>query len=104
MGVLAVTWPDSRKYVGEFKDDRMHGIGKCELMDSAGVCGQRELVCSLQRWPVCSLQSVLAVTLPDNRTYDGGFENDKMHGMGTREFCCWCTLLRLLMIQRVAFE
>jgi len=73
-GQVNHTWPDGRKYVGEYKDDKPHGQGTTTLPDGSKYAGG---------FKDGNPHGQGTTTLPDGTKYVGGFKDGNPHGQGT---------------------
>ena len=73
-GQNTLTWPDGRKYVGEFKDGNRHGQGTLTFPSGERYVGEfRDDKANGQG----------TITLPNGQKYIGEFRDDNRHGQGT---------------------
>ena len=80
------TFPDGRKYVGEFRNGVKHGQGTFTFSSRTGPMAQfagQKYVGELRN---DSFNGQGIYTFPDGAKYVGEFKNDKRHGQGTFTF------------------
>ena len=70
-----VTWPDGKKYVGEFRDDKRSGQGTHTFPSGQKYVGEHR---------DDKKHGQGTYTFPDGEKYVGAFRDDKMHGQGTQ--------------------
>jgi len=68
------TWPDGKKYVGDYKDNKAHGQGTLTSPDGGKYVGE---------WEDDKFNGQGTHTWPDGMKYVGEFKDDKQHGQGT---------------------
>ena len=68
------TYADGSKYVGEFKDDKLHGQGTYTYADGKKYVGE---------FKDDKLHGQGTYTYADGSKYVGEFKDDKLHGQGT---------------------
>ena len=69
-----MSFPDGRKYTGQFRDGLMEGQGSAAFANGKEYTGQ---------WKNNLFDGQGTMTYPDGGTYVGRFENGLPHGQGT---------------------
>ena len=73
-GYGTYTWPDGRKYVGQYKDGKRHGQGTQTRPDGRIYVGQ---------WKDHNRHGQGTQTRPGGEKYVGQYKDDEQHGQGT---------------------
>jgi len=94
-GTGTYTWPDGQRYVGEFRDGKLHGTGTYTWPDGTKYVGEyrdNKRSRGTLTWPDGrryegefwdDKRSRGTLTWPDGRRYEGEWLDDKRNGRGT---------------------